>query len=44
MFNVRFALSYKEHMEQLLSSIDCLGSLLARSYKTKQIDCMISQS
>ena len=42
MFNVRFALSYREHMEQFLPGIYCLGSLLARSYKTKQLGCMIS--
>jgi len=43
MFNVQFALSFKEHQEQLLSSIDyCLDSISVRSYKAKQNDYMIS--
>ncbi len=42
MLNARFTLSYNEHMELLPPSIDSLGYLLARSYKTKQNDFMIS--
>ena len=38
----QFALSFREHMEQYQSSILCLDSIPVRSYKTKQIECMIS--
>ena len=38
----RFVLRQKEYIEQLSSSSDCLGILSVRSYKTKQIDNLIS--
>ena len=41
MFNIRFALSYNEHMEQPVSGVYCLDALFMRSYRTKQDDFMI---
>ena len=42
MFDLRFALSRKKHLEKHLSSSDCMGSALLRSYMTKKLDRMIS--
>ena len=42
MRNPQAALSAKQYRELYQSRIDSLGSVSVRSYKTKQIDCMIS--
>ncbi len=42
MLIIRFGLLYQEYTEQIMSGIDCQGSLLMRSYKTKQNDRVIS--
>ncbi len=42
MFKLQSVLSFQAHMEQYLSRSICLDSISARSYKIKQMDCMIS--
>ena len=42
MFTVRFALSYKGHMEKPVSGMDCPDALSVRAYKAKQLGNRIS--
>ena len=43
MFMVRFALSYKDHLEKPVSGVDCPDALSAHAYKAKQLGNMLSR-